>query len=84
MIPIQNLLNHIRWDKEFGKGKFMIDYYDRVEDHIIQVPLREMYFDPDDHFSFQILDTEGEIHTIPFHRIKRVYKDGELIWERGN
>jgi uncharacterized protein (UPF0248 family) len=82
MIPIQELLNRIHWDAEFARGEFVIGYYDRVEDRIIEVPLRELYFDPGDHFSFQLLDEEGETHTIPFHRIKAVYKDGRLIWHR--
>lgn len=82
MIPIQDILTRIRWDHEFAKGDFVIGYYDRVEDHIIKVPLREVYFDPDDHFDFQVLDNEGELYTVPFHRIKEVYKDGQLIWHR--
>jgi len=82
MIPIQELLSRIHWDAEFARGEFKIGYYDRVEDQIIEVPLRELYFDPEDHFSFQLLDEEGETHTIPFHRIKAVYKDGQLIWHR--
>lgn len=82
MIPIHELLNKIRWDKEFGKGSFTIGYYDRVEGEIIRVPFAQMHFDPGDHFSFQVLDQEGEIHTVPFHRVKEVFKDGELVWHR--
>jgi len=32
MIPIQELLNRIKWDKSFGAGRFEITYYDRVEE----------------------------------------------------
>jgi len=46
------------------------------------VPLRELYFDPNDHFDFQLLDDEDELHNVPYHRIKQVYKDGQLIWHR--
>jgi uncharacterized protein (UPF0248 family) len=82
MIPIHELLNRIRWDKEFGRGDFRIGYYDRIEDRLIRVSLREIFFEPDDHFSFDLIDHEGVLHSIPLHRIKQVYKDGELIWYR--
>ncbi|MDD5322664.1 MAG: DUF504 domain-containing protein [Methylococcales bacterium] len=31
MNPIQNLLHRIRWGPEFGRGEFVIGYYDRIE-----------------------------------------------------
>ena len=82
MIPIQELLSRIRWDKAFAQGEFVIGYYDRVEDRIIRVPLRDIFFEPDDHFSFDLIDDEGVVHSIPLHRIKEVYKDEKLIWHR--
>jgi uncharacterized protein (UPF0248 family) len=82
MIPIHELLSRIRWDKEFGRGDFVIGYYDRVEDHIISVPVREISFEPGDHFAFDLTDRDGVLHSIPLHRIKEVRKDGELIWHR--
>jgi uncharacterized protein (UPF0248 family) len=30
MIPIHRLLNRIRWDPGFGRGRFVIGYYDRL------------------------------------------------------
>lgn len=82
MIPIQQLLSRIRWDPEFGRSEFVIGYYDRVEDAMILVPMRELHFDPGDHFDFELVDDEGVHHTIPLHRIKAVYRDGALIWRR--
>jgi len=82
VIPIHELLNRIRWDREFGQGNFVIGYYDRVEDRIVHVPLRELFFESGDHFSFDLYDHEGVLHNIPLHRIKEVYKDKELIWHR--
>ena len=82
MIPIQELFNRIRWDSEFAKGEFVIGYFDRVEGRTLQVPLREVHFTQEDHFAFQIVDDEGEFHTVPFHRVREVYKDEELIWRR--
>ena len=82
MIPIHELLNRIRWDKEYGQAEFVIGYYDRVADCIVRVPLRELSFEPGDHFSFDLYDDEGALHSIPLHRIKDVFRDGELIWHR--
>jgi len=82
MIPIQDLLNRIRWDEAFGKADFVIGYYDRVADTIIRVPLRKVFFEAGDHFAFELYDDEGELHSIPLHRIKEVYRDGQLIWHR--
>ena len=82
MMPIHELLSRIRWDKQFGEGYFIIGYYDRVEDCVIRIPLRELFFQPDNHFAFDLIDHDGALHTIPLHRIREVYKDGKLIWHR--
>ena len=82
MIPIHELLNRIRWDKAFGEADFEIGYYDRIEDCVIRVPMREIFFEPDDHFSFDLYDDEGELHSIPLHRIRQVFRNAQLIWDR--
>jgi uncharacterized protein (UPF0248 family) len=82
MIPIHELLSRIHWDKDFGQGDFKIGFYDRIEDKIMYISLKEMRFMEDDHFSFEITDHGGITHTIPFHRIRQVYKNNELIWNR--
>ena len=82
MIPIHELLNRIRWDRQFGQGRFAVGYYDRVMNRVIVVPFQEIHFDPGDHFAFQFIDDEGETHNVPLHRIRDVYKDGERIWHR--
>jgi uncharacterized protein (UPF0248 family) len=82
MMPIHELLNRIRWDREFGHAEFEVGYYDRIAEEIIRVPMREVSFEPDDHFAFDLTDTAGELHSIPLHRIKQVFRNGELIWHR--
>lgn len=84
MIPIQDLLNRIIWDKEFGRGSFEIGYYDRIADTIIRVPFRMIEVVPGDHFSFLLYGPDGEVSSIPFHRVRQVHKDGQLIWHRGD
>ena len=82
MLTIQGLQNRIIWDKNFGQGSFKISYYDRVGDKIIKIPLPQVIFIPGDHFSFRIFGPDGEECSIPFHRVREVYKNGELIWQR--
>lgn len=82
MQPIHELLNRIRWDPAYRDSKFEIGYYDRVRKQIIRISFQAMLFAKNDHFGFDLIDDEGEVHQIPFHRIKRVYRDEKLIWRR--
>ena len=80
--PIQELLNRIRWDREFGAGTFEIGYLDHVGQKIVRIPLGRMHFAEGNRFSFQLEDETGETMDIPFHRIHEVYRNGFLIWRR--
>ncbi len=82
MIPIEELLNRIRWDQEFGKGVFEIGYEDHIEQKVIRVQFQKIRFKERNHTSFQVENEEGELKKIPFHRVRAVYKDGSLIWKR--
>jgi len=82
MQPIHELLNRIRWDPELGKDDFELGVYDRVEDKVVRLSFREVLFVPGDRTVFWYTDEEGEQHCVPLHRIKAVYKHGELIWHR--
>ncbi len=82
MIPTQDLLNRIRWDPEFAHGDFQLGYYDRAEDRILLVPLKELTFPGDSPHTFQLTDLEGQVHRIPFHRVREVYKNSQRIWHR--
>jgi uncharacterized protein (UPF0248 family) len=82
MMPIEELLNRIRWDKEFGKGDFKIGYEDHIEQKVIRVRFQNIRFKEGNHISFQVENAEGKVQTIPFHGVREVYKDGSLIWHR--
>ena len=82
MQPIHELLNRIHWDPEFAKGKFELCFLDRIESQLIRLPLDDITFLSGDHYFFHYLDDEGDEHSVPFHRIKTVYKNGEVIWHR--
>lgn len=82
MTPIQNILHRIQWDEEFGKAAFMIGYYDRVAREILRVPFRKVHLARGEHFSFDVEAADGTMHMVPFHRVREVWRNGELIWQR--
>ncbi len=82
MIPIHQLLNRIRWDKEFGQGNFELGYYDRYERDVYRVGFQSITFPEDKRHVFEIADETGQVRRIPFHRVREVLKDGQVIWRR--
>jgi uncharacterized protein (UPF0248 family) len=84
MLPIHELLNRIRWDTEFAQARFEIGFYDRHEESVQRVSLQDISFPADKHHVFQLIDDSGVTHRIPFHRVRLVYRNGELIWHRAN
>lgn len=82
MLPIHELLNRIHWDPVFGQGEFELGFVDRFESDLIRLPFQRVVFVSGDHFFFHYIDEEGAEHSVPFHRIRSVYKNGELIWSR--
>jgi len=82
MIPIHELLNRIRWDPEFAQGNFQLGYYDRAEDRIVMVSFKALSFPAESPHTFQLADAEGQIHRVPFHRVRELYKDSQRIWHR--
>jgi uncharacterized protein (UPF0248 family) len=75
-------LSRIRWDSDFGAANFTIGYYDRVEHGVISVALKEIQIEPGNHFSFAVTDPYGTLHDVPYHRVREVHRNGELIWHR--
>ena len=82
MRPIHELLHRIRWDPEFGKGRFALGYYDRVAGEGRVVPFASIIIDPNQPGFFAIEDIDGVLRHIPLHRVRTVYKDGSVIWKR--
>jgi len=82
MQSIHELLERIHMDTEFGCGYFEIGYSDRREKEIIRVSFREVTQLPGKKFSFHVFDEDGIAQCVPMHRIREVYKDGDLIWKR--
>ena len=82
MTPIHELLSRIRHDKEFGRSRFQIGYFDRAEGTIHRVPFQQIVFPADERRAFELLDESGQYRRIPFHRVREVYKDDRRIWQR--
>lgn len=82
MTPIHELLNRIRWDKGFGRGKFEIGIFDRKDGTIHRVSFQQIVFSRAERRTFELTDESGQVQRIPFHRVREVYKDGQLIWQR--
>lgn len=58
-------INRIRWDEHWAADEFKIGYYDRVEDRLIVVSFNEIRYPKDDHFTFEVIDRDGELHSVP-------------------
>lgn len=82
MQPIHELLSRIRWDPDYSQADFEVGYFDRLEQRIVRIPLREVYFPEDEHFVFTLTDADGVTHHVPYHRVREVYRNGELVWQR--
>lgn len=82
MQPINKVLNRIRWDREFGDALFEIGFYDRMVASIIRRPLVDLIFEPGNKEFFLLMDKEGVYQRIPLHRVREVYRNGNLIWQR--
>ena len=46
------------------------------------VSFEKVLLEKGNHATFQLQDTSGELQTIPFHRVREVYKDEALFWSR--
>ncbi len=82
MVPIQDLLHRMQWDADFAKADFRVGYYDRVEKRVVRVPFRRLRFEKGQHFLFEAVQNDGSVHSVPLHRIREVWRNGELIWAR--
>ena len=78
MLPIQQLLNKIKWDKGENPSDYTLFYFDRILNKLVSIPYNKIKRLEG---SFMVLDNiEGT--NIPLHRIKKVAKKDAVIWER--
>ena len=82
MIPIHALLARIRWDPQYAGGRWEIAYLDRAQPDLVRVPLEEIRTQAHIGFVFDVTDDEGVTHSVPYHRVRQVWRDGKLVWSR--
>ena len=78
MLPIQQLLNKIKWDKRENPSDYTLFYFDRILNKLVSIPYNKIKRLEG---SFMILDNEEETN-IPLHRIRKVTKNHAVVWER--
>ena len=79
MIPIKDLLNKIKWDKNEHAEDYSIYYLDRISEKLIKVDFNQIKRVEG---NFMVLEKEEEEVSVPLHRIKRVTRRGFVVWKR--
>lgn len=79
MIPIRELLNKIKYSPGEKAEDYMLFYYDRIENKLKELSPSEIKRIEE---GFLVLEKAGEEINIPLHRIRRVEKKGQVVWER--
>jgi uncharacterized protein (UPF0248 family) len=82
MLPIQDVLRRIRWDRAFGQAHFEIGYYDRIEKTLVRVPFESVSFPVAEPFFLEAATPDGIVHSVPLHRVRTVWRNGAVIWQR--
>jgi len=76
---IIDLLNKIKWDKNLNKDCFSIIYFDRVNNNEIEINYNKI---KKIEGNFMVIEKDLEESNIPLHRIKKIMKNKEVIWQR--
>ncbi len=81
MQPLHELLHRIRWDPEFAKGHFALGYIDRFarDDQIVELATISL---DENAGMFSFTGDDGVVRRVPLHRVRTVYKDGVVVWQR--
>lgn len=79
MISIRDLLNKIKWDKKENPKDYVLFYYDRIEDKFKEIKFAEI---KSLSRNFLQIEINGRETDIPLHRIKKVKKNRNVVWER--
>ncbi|MDG5816759.1 DUF504 domain-containing protein [Chitinispirillales bacterium ANBcel5] len=81
MEPVKKILDRIIWDRDFSADATFVLMYEDRRMGLVSIGLEMIErLDP---LSFTARDQEDRTFTVPLHRIRRVYRNGELIWKRG-
>ena len=81
MIPIRDLLNKIKWDPKETPGNYVLYYYDRIENSLKEIRFKDIKEISE---RFMLVEIDGKEADIPLHRIKKVVRNGTVVWERNS
>ena len=79
MITIEQLINKIKWDENEDPADYSLFYLDRVSNKLVEIKYEDILRVNE---GFIVLEREGDETQIPLHRIRRVVKKEETVWER--
>jgi uncharacterized protein (UPF0248 family) len=48
----------------------------------VRVPFADVRLESGNGLALETADSDGTVHTIPLHRVREVWRNGELIWQR--
>jgi uncharacterized protein (UPF0248 family) len=82
MVPIQDVLHRIQWDPAWRGSFFELGYVDRIAGALVRVPLAGVRLDAGMPPALSLRDAGGAVLHIPLHRVRRVWRDGVICWER--
>ncbi len=82
MQPLHELRHRIRWDAEFGRGEFALGYYDRVLGEELVIPFSSVGLDTSGRPALPFTDPGEATQRLPLHRVRTVYKNGQVTWKR--
>ena len=75
----RDLINKILWDKHENKEEYEIGIIDRFTKEVNFMPFTKI---ESLEGRFMLIRGEHGITEIPSHRIRKVKKNGEIVWER--
>ena len=78
MITIKKLINKITWDDRLNPDDYVIFYLDRIENKLIELEFNKI---KEIDGTFMVIDDVLDTR-IPLHRVRKVTKKREVIWER--
>ena len=80
MTTIKDIINKIKWDPNIkDKDSYSLFYLDRITKRLVEIRFNQI---KNIEGSFLIVDYEDETKEIPMHRIKKIMKDKEVIFQR--
>lgn len=79
MITAFEILNKIKWDKNENPSLYSVFIYDRILKKNTEIKYTDIR---DIGKVFMKIERNGELTEIPLHRIRKITKEGKIVWQR--